>query len=354
MENKNNKKKSEKILIVDDISINVAILENIIQEEGYETLCAMSAQEAIEIMKDTVPQLILSDYSMPGMDGMEFCRLLKSNFRTREIPFIFITVADSKEEKQAAFAAGAADFIPKPFERVEVIMRVNNQINSYRIKQEMEDYNRMMHKMVAEQKKQLEKEQKNSLLALQKVVERGNTRMAEHLERVSQNSRILAQSLQLVPEYEGYITDIFIETIEIASKLHDIGDIVVSDDAIRMKQETEEVRLHTEEGARILEEVAHNGNPNRYLDMAVVIARYHHAHWDGNGHPAHLKGDEIPLAARIVSVVNDFDVLLKGRYGLEEHSVEECVQIITERSGVYYDPLMVDVFSRVIKQFHTE
>ncbi len=118
-------KEKPKILIVDDISINVELMQDIIESEGYEALCALSVQEALDIMNETMPQLILSDFSMPGMNGLEFCRLLKSNQRTRDIPFIFITVANSREEKEQAFYAGAVDFIPKPFEPVEVIMRVN-------------------------------------------------------------------------------------------------------------------------------------------------------------------------------------------------------------------------------------
>ena len=138
-------KEKPKILIVDDISINVELMQDIIESEGYEALCALSVQEALDIMNETMPQLILSDFSMPGMNGLGFCKLLKSNQRTRDIPFIFITVANSREEKEQAFYAGAVDFIPKPFEPVEVIMRVNNQLANYYAKLEMEDYNRMIY-----------------------------------------------------------------------------------------------------------------------------------------------------------------------------------------------------------------
>ena len=154
-------KNPPKILIVDDIMINLEILESIIEEEGYQPLCALNVQEAIDIMNESLPQLILSDFSMPGMDGLEFCRLLKSNPRTRDIPFLFITVLDSTEEKEQAFRAGAVDFILKPFDRVEVLMRIKNQLDTYQMKQEMANYNRMMHKLVSEQQRQIEVEQQN-------------------------------------------------------------------------------------------------------------------------------------------------------------------------------------------------
>ncbi len=358
MENEAKRKNPPKILIVDDISINVGILENIIQTEGYEPLCALSVQEALGIMDETMPDLILSDYSMPGMNGLEFCRLLKSNPRTRKIPFIFITVADSREDKKAAFMAGAVDFIPKPFEPVEVIMRVNNQLNSFRIRQEMEDYNRMMHKMVSEQKKHMDKERQNILLALAGVIEKRNVHGVRDMERIGINCHILAQSLQLVPEYESNITDEFVETIGIAARLNDIGRIVIPDELIAKENLSEESAKefhmkHTTEGAQILREISSGGIDSHFLDMAIVIAEYHHAKWDGTGYPENIGGNRIPLAARITAIANDFDLLLGRKYSDGEDPVEESVKAINGASGTFYDPGIVNVFNKVLKRLRT-
>ncbi len=360
MDAESKNKKTEKILIIDDLSVNVKILENIVQSEGYEALCAMSVQEALDIMNRTMPQLILSDYSMPGMDGLEFCRLLKSNPRTREIPFIFITVANSGEDKKAAFEAGAVDFISKPVERIEVVMRIHNQINSYRIKQEMEAYNRMMHKMVEDQKKQMEKEQERVLLALVKIVEKRNANQGNHLEKIAYNCRLLAQSLQLVPKYENLVTDEFIENIATASVLHDIGKILVPEErsfhesAAKEETGTNAVWIHTETGAEILEEINGDNHKSPALNMAILIARYHHANWDGTGYPRDRKGTDIPLAARITAVANDFDALISNRHGDGKHSIEESIGMINEKSGTVYDPHIVEVFNKVIKQLKTD
>ncbi|MBD5156553.1 MAG: response regulator [Butyrivibrio sp.] len=359
MENDAKRKSPPKILIVDDISINVGILENIIQAEGYESLCALSVQEALGIMDETMPDLILSDYSMPGMNGLEFCRLLKSNPRTRKIPFIFITVADSREDKKAAFMAGAVDFIPKPFEPVEVIMRVNNQLNSFRIRQEMEDYNRMMHKMVSEQKKHMDKERQNILLALAGVIEKRSVHGARNMERIGENCRVLAQSLQLVPEYEMQVTDDFVETIGIAARLHDIGRIVTPDNPVEDEnisgENTREFQMkHTAEGAQILKEISEGGIDSHFLDMAIVIAGYHHAKWDGTGCPENVSGEQIPLAARITALINDFDLLLGRKYGGGQNPVEESVKAINAASGTYYDPGIVRVFNKILKRLRTE
>lgn len=344
----------EKILIVDDIDVNVKILGNIMKREGYDTLCAQSVQEALEIMNGTMPQLILSDYSMPGMNGLEFCRLLKSNPITRDIPFIFITVADSSEEKRQAFEAGVVDFISKPFEPVEVIMRVNNQINSYHIKQELENYNRLMHKMVTEQKKQLDKERENVLLALGRMADKKSAYSERHSERVSHNAHLLAQSMQLLPQYEDDVTEEFVETIGTAARLRDIGNILFSDESllretVEGEQSEELVCFHTEEGSKFLEDI-NAGSNSLLLDMAVEIARYHHAHWDGSGIPKGTAGDDIPLAARITAIVNDFSTLLSPYEDREGLSVEKCLEIIDERSGSVYDARIVEVFDKVIRQ----
>lgn len=345
-------KNTPKILIVDDLNINVRILENIIQTEGYEAACALNVQDALDIMNQNMPDLILSDLSMPGMDGLEFCRLLKSNPATRDIPFIFITVANSGEEKKAAFSAGAVDYIPKPFEPIEVLMRVNNHLNSYRIKQEMENYNRLMHQMVGEQKKQIEKERENVLLALAKLVEKKSAHTSDHLELVGCNCQILAQSMQLIPRYEDQITDNFVDIIRTASKLYNIGKIVNTDaySSRNMEDEQEEIRMHTEEGAQILEEIGKGSNSSRFLNMAVLIARYHHAKWDGSGYPEGLAGEDIPLPARITKVANDFTKLIDRKHLTKE----EALKRMDEKTGMDYDPEIMKVFCKIRKQLRTE
>lgn len=357
METEYLKKESPKILIVDDISINVEILENILSNEGYEVLGALSVEEAINIMKKTLPSLILSDLSMPEIDGLEFCRMVKSNPKTRDIPFVFISVLDTSEEKEQAFLAGAVDYIPKPFDAVEVVMRVNNHLNSYRLQQEMASYNRMMHKLVEEQKKQIEREQENRLRALAKIMEKRNKGMRNRLENLGHNSKLLAQSLQLLPNYENEISDEFVETIEVASMLYDIGSIVIPDitDAKGNAENginTEYIRRHISEGAEILEEISSGQGNSRFLSMAIKIVKYHHSHWDGTGYPA-LRERDIPLEARITSLAIEFDVLTGKENDENAYSVEESIQIINEKGGKVFDPDIVKVFGKIWRQMKT-
>lgn len=351
METENGKKNAPVILIVDDISVNVTILENILSHEGYEAMTALSVQEALELMKQTRPDLILSDLSMPEIDGLEFCRILKSDQATREIPFIFITVLNTSKEKEEAFLAGAVDFIPKPFDNVEVLMRVNNHLGSYRLRQEMADYNRMMHRLVEDQKNQMEREHTNLLRALSRIIQRKDSTKEKHRDNVGYNSQLLAQGLQFSPAYENEITDEFVEAIGLAAGLHDIGRFLMTDEEAARdggpdRENSDYIKKCSGEGDGIIKEFGADQESGGALEMTRRIARYHHARWDGSGYPA-AKGGQIPLEARIVAVANDFDEMTSPRYGEAACTLEEGLSLLNERSGVYYDPDVVRVFHKL-------
>lgn len=351
------KRETPMILIVDDISVNVAILENMLTHEGYETMSALNVQEALNLIKETKPSLILSDLSMPEIDGLEFCKMLKRDPSTREIPFIFITVLNTSMEKEEAFKAGAVDYIPKPFDNVEVLMRVSNHLNGYRMRQEMANYNRMMHRLVEDQEKQIEHSQANMLLALSKIMNKRNGDMGRHQKNVSYNCSLLAQGMQFLPAYETVITDQFVEAIGVAARLHDIGRFLMpvgeyGKEDLTAKSETEYARRCSEEGAEILEELSGDQAGGYFLSMAVSIAKYHHAYWDGSGYPE-TAGGKIPLEARIVALANDFDNLVAETVVSGTGTVEECVEQINGKGGILYDPDVVSVFNKIWRQMRT-
>lgn len=352
METGNNKKNAPTILIVDDISVNVTILENILTHEGYGAMTALSVQEALELMKQSLPDLILSDLSMPEIDGLEFCRMLKSDQVTRDIPFIFITVLNTSKEKEEAFTAGAVDFIPKPFDNVEVLMRVNNHLGSYRLQQEMADYNRMMHKLVEDQKNQLEREHTNVLKALSRIVKKLDPDGGMHRSNVGYNCNLLAQGLQFSPAYEDEITDEFVEAIGVAARLHDIGSFLVQEEADSDRESSEYIKKCAEEGSSVIEAFGADQEHKGALEITRCIARYHHAHWDGSGYPA-VSGNQIPLEARIAAVANDYDTLTAPGQGGEALTPEQGQERINEKSGVYYDPDVVEVFNKLRSRMRT-
>lgn len=353
MAQENVKKGRFKILIVDDIRMNVDILDNILTHEGYTTMCAVSVQEALDLVKTQKPTLVLSDLSMPEVDGLEFCRMLKANPRTRDIPFVFISVMNTSEEKEQAFLAGAVDFIPKPFDAVEVSMRVNNHLKTYQLQQEMADHNRMMHRMLEQQKEQIVQEQKNVLLALATLMQKRNAHMGGHLENVGYNCGLLAQGLQFLPQYENEITDEFIETIRVAAKIHSIGRFIAPQEEAAGGDPSEYLKKCAEEGASVLEEIGAGQETGRFLTMAIRIAKYYGANWDGTGYPA-IAGREIPLEARIVALVNGFDNLGVETDGRAACSIEESVRLIGEKSGTLYEPDIVNIFNKIWRKLRRD
>ena len=343
------------ILIVDDITSNLVILTEIIKNAGYIARPVTSVKQALAAMEVNLPQLILLDISMPEMDGYEFCEMLKKDIKTRNIPIIFISAMNTPEDKVKGFQVGAVDFISKPFELEEVTMRVNNHLKIYKMQQELEVYNKRLHKMVNEQIKKITEEEKNFMHALAMLAESKEDRNGAHVRNIGRNCKLLAQSLQFSPKFEREITNSFIRTIEIAAPLHDIGKVSISDTILlkpgRLTQEEMTiVRNHAEFGAKTLIELYNMNEHNEFLEMAIDIAHYHHEKWNGKGYPEGLSGTDIPLAARIMAVVDVYDALTSEKCYKTAYSHEKSMEIINEESGKSFDPDIIEVFNKIQKQ----
>ncbi len=348
------KDKIPRILIVDDVEINLSILEEIIQGMGYVPRCASSAKEAARLVDEERPQLILLDIYMPEVGGFEFSERLKKNVHTRDIPIIFISGDTAKENKWKGFELGCVDFITKPFDMREVAMRVNTHLKIYQMKQELEDSNRNLHMVIENQMKRLEEEQRNTLYALARISEENDQGRESHMENVGHNCRILAQSLQLSPDFRENVSENFIQEIEVASMLHDIGKLRVPEGVIVNplteddEKNLEELDVHARQGAHMLKQIYDLTFQNEFLAMAIEIARYHHTRWDGKGKPRGIQGKEIPLSARITAVVDMYDIIQED---YKDHiTEEEGLALLESRAGVYYDPEIVRVFMKVRRQ----
>ena len=347
------------ILIVDDVSANLVLLSEMIKELGYMPRPVISVKAAQNAIEKKLPDLILLDITMPDISGFEYCAMLKANVKTREIPIIFISALDSVEDKVKGFQLGAVDYIAKPFEKAELEVRLATHLKMSQMQHEMESYNRRLHKMVSDQIHLVAEEQKNLLLAMSMLIQSKEDAYGDHLDTVSKNSRLLAISLQLSPKFDKVITTAFIDVIELASRLHDVGYLEV-DDTIQVKQgalseeEWKEIRRHPERGAEILEQIYEKCAHNDFMKMAVEIAKYHHENWDGSGYPYGIKGEEIPLSARIVKIIDCFDVLNRKRSYREAYSFEESLEIMKRDTGVQFDPSIMEIFNKVQKQLKCE
>lgn len=357
--NRTSQNESEiKILVVDDVEVNLIILEEIIKNMGYEALLAQSVKEALEIISgsEVLPRVILSDISMPETDGFTFCSMLKSDPYTKDIPVIFISAMDTASDLSKGFELGAVDYIPKPFEKTEVEMRISTHLKIYTMQKDLEENNRQLNLVVARQMEKLRIEQKNIMTALARLVESRENVSGSHYRNILYNSRILAEGMQLYPKFEDDVTDDFIDTIESSAGLHDIGKLMIPDHILLKNAPLDEedrriMCTHAELGARTLMDIYEGVETNDFIDMAVDIAWYHHECWDGSGYPKGLKGTEIPLSARIVKVVDVFDAMVSERRYKEPIPLEQTLAYMQEQAGVIFDPDIIRVFMRIYRNF---
>ncbi|MDE7404847.1 MAG: response regulator, partial [Lachnospiraceae bacterium] len=254
-----------KILIVDDVEMNRVIMEEIIKNMGEYPLLAESGEQALEIMKDGPPQLILTDISMPGMDGYELCRILKKNEETKNIPVVFISAFDDPMDIIEGFSLGGEDYITKPFIPEVVQARVGVHLRLHEAKRELMEMNRRLQISVSEQLKQIESEKKNILYAMANIAAQNSDYDRKYMERLGHNCMILAQGMQLSPLFENQISDTYIDTIELAAPLCDIGNIGISKEILQKKTElTDEeeaiVQNHTNIGADLLRDLHVNND----------------------------------------------------------------------------------------------
>jgi putative two-component system response regulator len=343
------------ILIVDDVNSNLVVLSEMLRKAGYISRPVTSARQAVNAIEALTPDLILMDISMPEIDGFLFCKMLKKNSNTRDIPVIFISALNSIEEKIKGFKVGAVDYISKPFETEEITLRINTHLQLYKMKQELEVYNKKLYKIINDQIRKLYIEQKNMVSALVLLASKSGINQSKHLDNVGKNSRLLAMSLQMSMEFKDQITNNFIDAIDLAAPLHDIGKLIISSSNIPntadlSKKNTELMKSHTTVGAELLEEIYTMNIHNEFLKLAIEIAGCHHEQWNGCGYPKGLKGINIPLGARIVSIVNEYDRLTNGEKDGQVYSHEKSMEIINEQAGILYDPAIITVFNKIQHQ----
>ncbi len=348
------------ILVVDDVEINLEMIINMIEKMGYIGRGASNLQEVIEEMEKELPTLILLDIMMPEMDGYQMCEILKANPRTRKIPIIFVSAANDFDDRWKAYKVGAVDFINKPLEYYEVLIRVNIHVKLYRMQCQLEENNHRINKIIVEQRQKLEEEQKRFFMAIAKIAQ-SNKYVCDkkHIENVCVNSRLLAQALNFTDSYENKISGDFVDSIEIASSVHDIGKLNIAQEILRKPtaltpEEKKIIYSHTIEGEEILKAAYPEPNVNHLVQMVFDVVRYHHENWDGSGYPDGLKEDEIPLAARIVKIVDSYDCFLGQRCYKMPLSREEALEKMREKCGIRYDPYLLDVFFKIEKQLRNE
>lgn len=346
-----------RILIIDDVETNRFVLRNIITDMGHQPILAENGVQGLKIMERITPDIILLDVSMPEMDGFEFCSILKQDIKTRNIPIIFISAFDEPQDIVKGFEAGGADYVTKPFIQEVVKSRVEVHLKMAEMHKDLVESNRRLQASITEQIKQMETEKKKVLYALLSVARKNACFEESHMERLQYNCKMLAQAMQLSPKFEHLVSDTFVDTIELAAPLCDLGNVAIPQDILQKKdkltqEEAEIVRTHTSIGAQILQDIKGDGDYNDFVDMSYDIALYHHEKWDGSGYPNGIAGNDIPLAAQIVALVSIYCALTEDRSFRKAFSREEALAFMEPVAGVDFNADLFNIYKRIARQLH--
>ncbi|MDY0190853.1 MAG: response regulator [Desulfuromonas sp.] len=342
---------TDQILIVDDNSVNVDTLIAVLGDD-YDVRVALDGETALKaIDNNDLPDLVLLDVMMPGMDGYEVCRQLKKNEQTKNIRIIFLTALSDDADQEKGLDLGAEDYITKPFSPAIVRARVRSQLKLKHYRDNLED-------LVAQKTLQLFHAQEAIIASMASMAEFRDPETGAHILRTKSYVRTLAQAVaeeipqQLPPE--------MVDMLYQAAPLHDIGKVAIPDEILLKPgrltaKEFEIMKQHPVFGAKVLHKTEGFAGDNPLLHLAADIAEFHHEKWDGSGYPQGLKGEAIPLGARIMALADVYDALISKRPYKEALSHQATVEIILHGDHItrpeHFDPLVLRCFARIHDQF---
>lgn len=309
-----------RILVVDDEPAIVDVLSRLLARDGYQVITARNGAEALMMVAQHHPDLILLDVMMPEIDGFTVCQTLKNDERTALIPITMLTGQDDFEHRKRGMEVGADDFLSKPFERSMLRARIQSQLRIKRLTDQLEHT-------------------ESVIFMLAMAIEEKDSYTEGHLRRLKYYSEQLALAYGLD---EGTV-----QAVRNGGILHDIGKIGVSE-AILTKPEplTEQERRHMEEhpviGARIVSQM-------RFAQEVAPIVRHHHERWDGQGYPDGLIGEEIPVGARVVAIADSYDAMMTDRPYRTALGLEESVRRLQAGAGTQWDASLVECFVTLVK-----
>ncbi|MEN9757115.1 MAG: hypothetical protein RL755_1302 [Pseudomonadota bacterium] len=328
------------VLIVDDNATNLTLFRHLLKKiDNLESVCFSEPQRAIEWCEAHEPDLVLLDYMMPEMDGLEFIIRFKTIFEHQTIPIIMVTADTESDVRNNALDIGAYDFLNKPVDKLELLARVRNLLALRDSQRALSDRAAWLASEVKKSTEEIRAREREMILRLSKAAEHRDPETGQHLLRMANYSRLIAGELGLSVEEQDLILE--------AAPMHDIGK-VATPDAILLKpgKLTDEeffiMKQHAINGYTIL-----SGSECLLISTAATLALTHHEKFDGSGYPNGLKGEAIPLFGRIVAVADVFDALTSPRPYKRAWTLEEACNFLKDNSGSHFDPQCVDAFFRV-------
>ena len=329
------------VLVVDDQSTGRAILEEVVRSidlsiavEPFE-----SPVDAVRWATSHPADLVLVDYQMPEIDGIEFVRRLRLLPEYSHVPIVMVTVHDDRKVRYSALDAGITDFLTKPIDTRECLARCRNLLVLRRQQLALEDKGRLLEGMVQEATAEVRQREKETLFRLAKAGEFRDEETGNHVIRMARYSRLIADVIGLDAQEA--------ETIELAAPLHDIGKIGLPDHILLKADKLNDAEIRVMQRHPVIGYEILKDSPSKYLRMGALIALGHHERFDGSGYPYGLVGDHIPLPARIVAVADVYDALTSKRPYKGAWLSEEAFKYLQGNRGIHFDPALIDAFLSV-------
>lgn len=358
MDNPLNFTERRTILVVDDTPENLSVINGLLRDT-YKVKVAASGARALAIATATseVPDLVLLDIMMPEMDGYEVLHRLKAHEATRDIPVIFLTALSDADDEKVGLEMGAVDYIAKPANPAILLARVRNHLELKTARDFLKDQNLYLEQEVQRRTTEVIAVQEVTIRALASLAAARDNESANHIRRTQGYVKTLAQELKKHPIYGRQLTDSAIEWMVKSAPLHDIGKVGIPDRVLLKPGELDAaerqiMESHTTLGHNALLQ-AEEGVEVRgdFLRYAKEIAYSHQEKWDGSGYPQGLRGEAIPLSARLMALADAYDTLTSRRIYKDPVSHELAVQNLAEASGKHFDPEVVQAFLRTAAAF---
>jgi len=329
------------ILIVDDQMTNILLLESILQNAGYTQVhSTQDPTQVIPLVKELNPALICLDIRMPTINGFQVMGQLKITQKNTFLPILVLTSEEDRETRLQALESGAKDFLQKPFDKVEVLIRIRNLLETSLLTKAILLQNNTLEETVRVRTQQLKETQLEIVHRLALAAEHRDHETGSHIIRLSHYAIVLGRACGMSEEE--------CDTLFHATPMHDVGKLGIPD-RILLKpgkldaDEWEIMKQHTVIGAQLL-----SNSQSPVLQMAELIALTHHEKWDGSGYPNQLAGEDIPLVGRICAVADVFDALSSKRCYKEPWPLENVLQELRLLSGIQFDPRLIEMFDELL------
>ncbi|UVE18368.1 two-component system response regulator [Pseudomonas sp. LS44] len=348
----------EVILVVDDVPDNLELMSELLLNY-YRVKVANSGANALRIAElHPQPDLVLLDVMMPGMDGYEVCRRLKANPATQDIPVIFLTARSELADEQHGFDLGASDYITKPISPPILLARVRAQLQLKAAADYLRDKSEYLELEVRRRTRELQNLHDATLEAMAQLADTRDNPCGQHLTRIELYMRVLAAALaRQVPALTEAFSEEYIGLLGKSALLHDIGKLAIPDRILLSPAplagaDLELMHSHTRAGRDAIERAERKlGGSASYLTLAKEIAYSHHERWDGGGFPEGLRGEQIPLAARLMALADCYDELTSRHPYRPSLSADEATAQVSAASGTHFDPQVVLAFLEVAATF---